>query len=60
MFKNNSIGRVFRFLDEVASPWENFLLIATLPPRLFLQALSQRRVRLALARPLAETGLSLK
>jgi lycopene beta-cyclase len=39
MFKNNPIERNLRFLDEVASLWENVRLIATLPPRLFLQAL---------------------
>jgi len=39
LFKNNSIMRVLRFLDEAASPLENLQLIATLPPQLFLQAM---------------------
>jgi lycopene beta-cyclase len=44
LFNNNSIERVFRFLDEAASPWECLSLIATLPPALFLQALFQLKV----------------
>ena len=60
LFKNNPVGRVLRFLDEAASPWENLLLIATLPPWLFLQALLKKKVRQALARPLFETDYSLK
>jgi lycopene beta-cyclase len=52
MFKNNPIGRVLRFLDEGGSLRENLSLIATLPPRLFLQAMGRRKVRGALARPL--------
>lgn len=43
LFKNNPITRVLRFLDEQGSPAENLLLIATLPPKLFLQALFQFR-----------------
>jgi lycopene beta-cyclase len=43
MFKNNPIERVFGFLDEKASPAENLLLIASLPPRLFLQAMFHLR-----------------
>ncbi len=39
LFKNNPIERVFRFLDETGSVAENALLIATLPPMLFLQSL---------------------
>lgn len=39
LFKNNPITRVLRFLDEQGSPAENALLIASLPPKLFLQAL---------------------
>ena len=44
MFRNNPAGRVLRFLDAQASPLEDVALIATLPPRLFLQALFQRAV----------------
>ena len=44
LFKHNPIGRVFHFLDETASPWENLSLIATLPPPLFLQALFRLKV----------------
>ncbi len=51
MFKNNPIGRIFRFLDEVASRWENLLLIASLPPPLFLQALFRSKVLRPLSRP---------
>jgi lycopene beta-cyclase len=39
LFKNNPIARVFRFLDEEASLKENSLVIASLPPKLFLQAM---------------------
>ena len=39
LFKNNPITRVLRFLDEEGSLAENALLIASLPPKLFLQAL---------------------
>jgi lycopene beta-cyclase len=38
MFKNNPIQRIFRFLDETTSAWENLLLIASMPPGPFLQA----------------------
>jgi lycopene beta-cyclase len=44
LFKNNPIERVFRFLDEAASPAENSLLIASLPPQLFLQSLFRLQV----------------
>ncbi len=44
LFKNNPIERVFRFLDETASPAENSLLIASLPPQLFLQSLFRLQV----------------
>jgi lycopene beta-cyclase len=39
LFQHNPIRRVFRFLDEAGSLWENLLLIASLPPRRFVQAL---------------------
>jgi lycopene beta-cyclase len=41
LFKRNSARRIFRFLDEVASPWQNFLMMPTLPPRLLWQVLWQ-------------------
>jgi lycopene beta-cyclase len=44
LFKNNPIERVLRFLDEAASPAENAGLIASLPPKLFLQALFRLKV----------------
>ncbi len=43
LFKNNPIARVLRFLDEQASPAENALLIASLPPKLFLQAMVEMK-----------------
>jgi len=45
LFKRNPIERVLRFLDEAGSPWEDLRLIATLPPRLFLQPLFRRMAR---------------
>lgn len=44
MFKRNPIRRIFRFLDESASPWELLALIASLPPWLFLRVVFQSRV----------------
>ncbi|UCG24541.1 MAG: hypothetical protein JSW55_00625, partial [Chloroflexota bacterium] len=44
MFANNAIGRIFRFLDEAAPPWEHLAIIPTLPPPPFLRALLHRRV----------------
>ena len=44
LFKNNPIQRVLRFLDETGSPWENLLLIASLPDPLFLRALFSLKV----------------
>jgi lycopene beta-cyclase len=41
MFKRNPIEHILRFLDEESSPWENLMLIASMPPQLFLQALFQ-------------------
>lgn len=41
LFKRNPVERIFRFLDEVASLRENFLMIPSLPPQLLLQALQQ-------------------
>jgi lycopene beta-cyclase len=39
LFKRNSAERLFRFLDEVPSLWENFLMIPSLPPQLLMQAM---------------------
>src|SRR6266567_8554369 len=39
LFKRNPAQRIFRFLDEVVSPWENFLMMPSLPPQLLSQAL---------------------
>ncbi len=52
LFKNNPIQRVLRFLDETGSPWENLLLIASLPDPLFLRAL----LRLAVLRIRSDSG----
>ena len=41
LFKHNPVERIFRFLDEVASPWENCLMLPSLPPRLLWQTLLQ-------------------
>jgi len=45
LFKRNPIERVLRFLDEAGSPLENLQLIATMPPKRFLQAMVQLAVR---------------
>jgi len=39
LFQHNPIQRIFRFLDQAGSLWENLCLIATLPPRRFIHAL---------------------
>jgi len=39
LFKRNPAERIFRFLDEVASLWENFVMIPCLPPQLLWQTL---------------------
>jgi lycopene beta-cyclase len=44
LFKNNPIKRVFRFLDERTNLGENLCLIASLPPRIFLQTLFEQLV----------------
>ena len=49
MFRNNPIARVLRYLDHVASPWENLLLLASLVPPLYRGA----RAELAGARRLS-------
>jgi lycopene beta-cyclase len=47
LFARNPIGRVFRFLDEAASPLEELLLGATLPRHLWLGALLEPRLAAA-------------
>ena len=42
MFTRNPIGRIFRFLDERSSPWDDLRLAATLPPMLALRAVVHR------------------
>jgi lycopene beta-cyclase len=44
MFRNNSIQRIFRFLDETVSFSEEVHFIASLPPWRFLQALFRLKV----------------
>lgn len=44
MFNRNPIERIFRFLDETASPAENLALMASVPPPPFLQALLKLKV----------------
>lgn len=41
LFRRNSVERIFRFLDEIASPWENGLMVPSLPTELLRQALCQ-------------------
>ena len=41
LFKRNSVERIFRFLDEIASTGENLTMIPSLPPQLLFQALLQ-------------------
>jgi lycopene beta-cyclase len=43
LFRGNSIGRIFRFLDETASTWEILRLMATVPPWPFLHVLFSLR-----------------
>ncbi len=38
MFQRNPVEHIFNFLDESASPWENLLLVSSLPPQIFLRA----------------------
>ena len=44
LIKNNPLDRVFRFLDETASPWDTLMLMASLPSWRFLQALFRLKV----------------
>lgn len=45
LFKNNPPHRIFRFLDEEGSLFENLQLIASLPPVPFLKALWRVNIR---------------
>jgi lycopene beta-cyclase len=40
LFTRNPIDRIFRFLDEESSPWDDLRLAATLPPGLALRAVA--------------------
>lgn len=44
LFKKNPIQRVLRFLDETASPWEELLLMGSLPPQMFVRPLLRSKV----------------
>ena len=44
LFEKNDARRIFRFLDEDASFWENIRLISTLPPLMFLKSFLDRKV----------------
>jgi len=46
MFTRNPIQRVFRFLDEQTTIWEDFRLLISLPPMPFLKALRNHYGRL--------------
>jgi lycopene beta-cyclase len=41
LFKHNTVERIFRFLDEIASLRENLLMIPSLPPQLLFQSFLQ-------------------
>jgi lycopene beta-cyclase len=41
LFRQNSVERIFRFLDEAAPLWENALMVPSLPPQLLWQSLLQ-------------------
>jgi lycopene beta-cyclase len=41
LFKQNPAGRIFRFLDEVATLGENVLMMPSLPPQLLWQSFLQ-------------------
>jgi lycopene beta-cyclase len=53
LFARNPLGRVLRFLDETTTPAEEAALIATLPPRPFLEAMPRLAMKRALAQPSA-------
>jgi len=41
MFRRNTIEQILRFLDESSSPWENLMMIATMPSQVFIKAFFQ-------------------
>lgn len=41
LFRRNPIDTILRFLDESATPWENLMLVGSLPPPIFLKAFLQ-------------------
>jgi lycopene beta-cyclase len=38
MFKRNPVDHILRFLDEEATPLQNLMLVATMPPQVFVHA----------------------
>lgn len=38
MFQRNPVDHIFNFLDESATPWENLLLVSSLPPQIFVRS----------------------
>ena len=42
LFHRNPVERVFRFLDETASPWDDLRVAASLPPSMALRAVFRR------------------
>jgi len=38
MFRRNPVDHILRFLDEEATPLQNLMLLATMPPQVFLHA----------------------
>lgn len=45
LFKNNPIDRLFRFLDEETTLWEDILVMNSVPPVPFLKAFFQHQVK---------------
>ena len=45
MFKNNPIQRIFRFLDEISSLFDELGIISSVPPGPFLKALFKTGIR---------------
>jgi lycopene beta-cyclase len=45
LFRKNPVRRIFRFLDEESSLWEDLQLMATVPRRLFVRAWLQAQWR---------------
>jgi len=38
MFRRNPVDLILRFLDETSSPWDNLMLITSMPPAIFAKA----------------------